>query len=392
MADPIETVAPDDSGSVTLRRYEYQVHVAAQAILEMLADEPVRHVTCEHIEDVIVARSSEEQTKGGLFWDFQQIKTRDTTTPWALTDVLAKGPLKSLWRTYRAVKDQTLSYGLTAGLEGYLDPADALVTALAHGGGTDNERCLERVTAHLKADVKEVSAFLGRVRIRELPRREDIELRNTAFLHELGPSLTGAEITGLYTELVRRTREAMQGRLGPRWAEQLAVQDLPAKLLRKRIGPGTVADLRQRLMRPDHVLLTDVSQRLSGVETALVRKLRRGAATDDVIQEAQMVRAHADIHRMKQQSLGTWPADPAIEADLDERLLLVARRTIRRHAADPHPANAIFDGLQTTLETSAATHDRWPLYARDSVLLMGRACAISDECRFDWGTGHESPA
>ncbi|WP_146229144.1 dsDNA nuclease domain-containing protein [Streptomyces sp. NWU339] len=61
MADPIETVAPDDSGSVTLRRYEYQVHVAAQAILEILADEPVRHVTCEHIEDIIVARSSEGQ-------------------------------------------------------------------------------------------------------------------------------------------------------------------------------------------------------------------------------------------------------------------------------------------------------------------------------------------
>ncbi|MFF9077221.1 dsDNA nuclease domain-containing protein [Streptomyces sp. NPDC014872] len=392
MADPIETVAPDDSGSVTLRRYEYQVHVAAQAILEMLADEPVRHVTCEHIEDVIVARGSEGQANGDLFWDFQQIKTRDTITPWALTDVLAKGPLKSLWRTYGAVKDQAFTYGLTAGLEGYLDPADALVTALAHGGGADDERCLKRVTTHLKADVKEVSAFLGLVRIRELPRREDIELRNTAFLQELGPSLTGAEITGLYTELVRRTREAMQGRLGPRWAEQLTVQDPPAKLLRKRIGPGTIADLRQRLMRPDHVLLTDVSQRLSGVETALVRKLRRGAATDDVIQEAQMVRAHADIHRMKQQSLGTWPADPAIEADLDERLLLVARRTIRSHAADPRPANAIFDGLQTTLETSAATHDRWPLYARDSVLLMGRACAISDECRFDWGTAHESPA
>ncbi|MFF9322229.1 dsDNA nuclease domain-containing protein [Streptomyces sp. NPDC014735] len=209
MADPIETVAPDDSGSVTLRRYEYQVHVAAQAILEMLADEPVRHVTCEHIEDVIVARGSEGQANGDLFWDFQQIKTRDTITPWALTDVLAKGPLKSLWRTYGAVKDQAFTYGLTAGLEGYLDPADALVTALAHGGGADDERCLKRVTTHLKADVKEVSAFLGLVRIRELPRREDIELRNTAFLQELGPSLTGAEITGLYTELVRRTREAM---------------------------------------------------------------------------------------------------------------------------------------------------------------------------------------
>ncbi|MET8420668.1 dsDNA nuclease domain-containing protein [Streptomyces sp. NPDC005098] len=273
-----ETVAPDDSGSVTLRRYEYQVHVVAQAVLEMLADEPVRHVTCEHIEDVIVVRSGEGQASGGLFWEFQQIKARDVTTPWALRDVLAKGPLKSLWRTYGTVKGQGLSYRLTAALEGSLDPADPLVTALAYGGGAENERCLKRVTAHLKADVKEVSAFLGLVRIQELPKGEDIELRNVAFLHELSPSLTGAEISGLYAELVHRAREAMQGRLDPRWAEEAGEQDLPTGLLGKRIWPSTVADIRQRLLRPDHVLLTDVSQRLSGAETAPVRKLRFGAA------------------------------------------------------------------------------------------------------------------
>ncbi|TJZ93224.1 dsDNA nuclease domain-containing protein [Actinacidiphila oryziradicis] len=277
MADPIETVAPDDSGSVTLRGYEYQVHVAAQAILEILADEPVRHVICEHLADIIVVRDNEGQADGRPFWDFQQIKTRAATTPWALTDVLAKGPFKSLWRTYGAVKDQGLSYGLTAGLEGYLDPTDASVTALAHGEGADDERCLKRVTAHLKAEVNEVSAFLGLINVRELPRHDDIELRNIAFLHELGPSLTGAEITGLYTELVRRTREAMQGRLDPKWAEQVAVQGLPTELLRKCIGPSSVADLQQRLLRPDHVLLTDYSQRLSGVETAQARKLRCGA-------------------------------------------------------------------------------------------------------------------
>ncbi|MCX4826365.1 DUF4297 domain-containing protein [Streptomyces sp. NBC_01142] len=84
MADPIETVAPDDSGSVMLRRYEYQVHVAAQAVLEMLADQRVDHVTCEHIEDVIVARTDDRAIAGGgLLWDFHQVKTRDTPVPWA---------------------------------------------------------------------------------------------------------------------------------------------------------------------------------------------------------------------------------------------------------------------------------------------------------------------
>ncbi|MEE1751176.1 dsDNA nuclease domain-containing protein [Streptomyces sp. SP18CS02] len=276
MVDPIATAALNDSGSVTLRGYEYQTHVAAQAILEMLADEAVRHVTCEHIEDVIIARS-EEQAEGGLLWEFQQIKMRETATPWAFRDVLAKRPLQSLWRTYGTLKDQGLSYRLTAAVEGFLDPADALVTALAYGEGADNEHCMERVTAHLKPDAKEVSAFLGLIRIQELPRSEDIEERNVAFLHELGSPLTGTEINGLYAELVHRVRKAMQGRLDPRWTEQSGVQDLPAGLLGKRIGPSAVADIRQRLQLPDRMLLTGFSQR-GGVDTAQISEVRSGAA------------------------------------------------------------------------------------------------------------------
>ncbi|WP_329447871.1 dsDNA nuclease domain-containing protein [Streptomyces sp. NBC_01426] len=276
MAEPIETVTPNDLGSATLRGYEYQTHVVAQAVLEMLADEAVRHVTCEHIEDAVIARG-EEQAKGGLFWEFQQIKMRKATTPWAFRDVLAKRALQSLWRTYGTLKDQGLSYRLTAAFEGLLDPADALVTALARGEGAGNEHCMERVTAHLKGDVEEVSVFLGLIRIQELPRSEDIESRNVAFLHELGSSLTGAEIDGLYAELVHRVRQAMQGRLDPRWTDPSKVQDLPAGMLGKRIGPSAIADIRQRLQLPDPMLLTGSSQH-RGVDTVQISQMRSGTA------------------------------------------------------------------------------------------------------------------
>ncbi|MFF1744348.1 dsDNA nuclease domain-containing protein [Streptomyces mirabilis] len=136
MADPIEIEAPDDTGSPTFRRYEYQVHIAVQAVLEMLAGGTVQHVTCEHIEDIVVARSGDPRCVGGsLFWDFQQIKTRDSVEPWSLRDVISKGPLRSLWRTHTAVQGSglVLVYQLTAGIEGHLDPADAPVTALSRG-------------------------------------------------------------------------------------------------------------------------------------------------------------------------------------------------------------------------------------------------------------------
>ncbi|MFJ9675383.1 dsDNA nuclease domain-containing protein [Streptomyces sp. NPDC101221] len=392
MADPIEIEAPDDSGSVTLRRYEYQVHIAVQAVLEMLASGTVEHVTCEHIEDIVVARRGDPRCPDGrLFWDYQQIKTRDAVEPWTLTDVIAKKPLKSLWRSHIAVRDAGQLYQLTAGIEGHLDPADALVMALSRGQGGELEACRKRVASHLKvADDDRLSEFLGLVRVRSFVRRESVEAHNTRVLADLGPGLPMATIDALYTELLRRTREAMQGRPVDRWIELLAVDNPPAAVLSKRVSAAAVADVRQRLTRPDHVLLQDLSQQLNGSETSLVRKLRQGAASQEVIQDAQMMRANADHYRLREAALGTWPDDPAVDADLDQRLLFLARRVGRAHEDNPRPANAIFDALQVELQTNPGSYDRAPLYAHDGVLLMGRACAVSDECRFDWGNARDA--
>ncbi|MFE9965408.1 hypothetical protein [Streptomyces sp. NPDC005525] len=64
---------------------------------------------------------------------------------------------------------------LTAGVEGFRDPADALVTALSRGEGADHAACRKRVAAHLKvADDGALADFLTLVRVRSLARREDV--------------------------------------------------------------------------------------------------------------------------------------------------------------------------------------------------------------------------
>jgi hypothetical protein len=103
-----------------------------------------------------------------------------------------------------------------------------------------------------------------------------------------------------------------------------------------------------------------------------------------------MMRANADHHRLREAALGTWPDDPAVEGDLDQRLLFLARRVGRAHEENPRPANAVFDALQVELQNNAGAYDRAPLYAQDGVLLMGRACAVSDECRFGWGEARDA--
>ncbi|MGW0683390.1 dsDNA nuclease domain-containing protein [Streptomyces sp. NPDC002754] len=395
MDDPIEVEAPDDSGSTTLRRYEYQVHIAAQGVLEMLAaDGSVEHVTCEHIEDIVIARKGDHRCAAGdLLWDFQQVKTRDAVEPWTLTDVLAKGALKSLWRTYQSLQAVHLTYQLTVAVEGPLDLADEPLSALARGVGHENATCLSRVAKHLKKtdeDRDQVGDFLSRVRVRRLARREDVEAHNLRVMSSLGgPNATVALIESLYTEILRLTRNATQGRLGPQWPKLLALDLQPALLLDKRLTQASVHDIRQRLQRPDHILLGEVADLLLIEETQLVRKLRRGGASNDVIEDAQMMRAHADYHRLTEVARGMWP-DEAVETDLDRRLLYLARRMKRAQNENPRPADAIFDSLQESLQNRPEEVDRRPLYARDGVLLMGRACAVSDQCKFDWGTARDA--
>ncbi|WP_327134383.1 DUF4297 domain-containing protein [Streptomyces sp. NBC_01343] len=247
MVDPIEVEAPDDTGSQTARRYEYQTHVAVGAVLEMLAGAPVEHVTCEHIEDVTVARR-DPRAVGDLMWDFQQVKSRDDTSPWRLADVLDKGPLNSLWRTYQALNGHHSTYQLTAALEGDLSPKDPLLMLLARGAGAQDGRCLSRVAVRLGADREVVAEFLKLVRIRTLPRRGDIELRNVEALGELTrPDISRGTLKALYSEIVGMVGKAMVGQHGPRWPEWLGLPEPAGWNRSKRIDHASLAPLRQRL-------------------------------------------------------------------------------------------------------------------------------------------------
>ncbi|MEU9251979.1 dsDNA nuclease domain-containing protein [Streptomyces sp. NPDC048270] len=258
MADPIEVEAPDDTGSQTAKRYEYQTHVAVGVVLEMLAGAPVQHVTCEHIEDVTVARRG---PGAGLLWDFQQVKTRDDPSPWRLADVLDKGPLESLWRTHQTLNDHSLTYQLTAALEGDISAKDPLLRLLARGEGAHDRGCLSRVAVRLGADPEAVAVFLKLIRVRTLPRRGDIELRYAAALGELTrPDISQGALKALYSEIVGIVGRAMVGQHGPRWAEWLGLPEPVGWNRSKRIDHASLAPFRQRLERPDLEAMFQCSQ------------------------------------------------------------------------------------------------------------------------------------
>ncbi|MGI8311785.1 dsDNA nuclease domain-containing protein [Saccharopolyspora hattusasensis] len=386
MGDPLDIAAPDDSGSATLRRFTYQEHVAGRSVLAMLAEgASVQFVICEHIEDVVVGRL----LNGDMLWDFQQVKTRDNPAPWGLTEVLSSKALKSLWRTHETLDGQNLCYQLTASLEGKLDPADDALAHLARGAGAEHEKCLARVAAHLKAPLEKVKSYLRLVRVEALPTRGSLEEKSLLALSELAPQVTSAVQRAVYEAVLTRIHEAMQGALGPDWLRRLGLEP-DGVFDNKRISRASIADLAQRLQHPDHVLLSAYTERIETIETKLVHKMRAGGASPDTIQEAQYLRAEADYRRLQEESLGTWPGRETAD-DLDTRLLLMARRIVRRHNATiDRPADQIFDELATELNANAHMLDARSLYAKDGLLLLGRACAKSDECHFAWGNANDT--
>ncbi|WP_369241155.1 dsDNA nuclease domain-containing protein [Streptomyces sp. R21] len=255
MSDVIDWSAPDDSGSSTQRRYEYQADVAAQVCLEMLQGLPalevlqglpVAHITCEHFEDFVVAR---RRSGGELSWHFHQVKTRDETTPWKLSDVIAKKALKSLWRSHQDLRDKDLDYELLACLEGQLDLREAEMSALASGNGGRHPECLKRVAQHLgTTDSAAAAEFLARVRVTELPRRTDLAMKNLTVLWELGPAQTMTQASDLREQLRGLITKAMQGTLGPGWVDQLIFRtDLSSDLRRKRIDVSALAHIQHAL-------------------------------------------------------------------------------------------------------------------------------------------------
>lgn len=251
MQDPGHLPAPDDGGPAALEGFAYQAQAALCAVLEMLADGRVLHVTCEHIEDVLVARADGTVPGGGGLWDFQQIKSRKKQGTWTLSKVLASEALASLLRTHRILKGhEDLTYVLTVGVEGPLS-SDADVRAVAQGRGGDSAKRLAKIAGHLGADPAEVAEFLQLVRIEELPERYELERRNRDVLFDLAPHLRIGEVEALLADLLARVALAMRGRLGPRWQALATQLDVPERVMRKRLTPHKLRDVALRLTRPD---------------------------------------------------------------------------------------------------------------------------------------------
>ncbi|MEY9938557.1 dsDNA nuclease domain-containing protein [Streptacidiphilus sp. MAP5-3] len=241
--------APDDTGAKTGERFEFQTQAALHAVLGMLCGNDVAHVTCEHFEDFLTARRVRGGQDGDLLWEFWQVKSRESGMPWGLGDLLGSKALKALWRTHQAVRGRGHSYLLVVGVEGQLKETED-VRLLASGQADQHQSVLDRVTGRLKASSDEIAAFLRLVRVRALPSRGELRLRNESIFSERGSHLQVQEVRSLFNRLEERIREAMRGHAGSSSPVD-ATEPAPGDgVLRRRLSADNLSDIWLALSNP----------------------------------------------------------------------------------------------------------------------------------------------
>ncbi|MFF3228849.1 dsDNA nuclease domain-containing protein [Nocardia suismassiliense] len=268
--DPRRIPAPDNTGTETEKRFAFQANVAVRYAIEMLGGYLVKSVTCEHIEDVVVARAVGTPDCGDTtVWDFQQVKSREHDKPWTLLQIGDSKALRSLLRTDRVLRQfisegSVLNYRLTVAIEGKLATGEPSFPDIVRSGGRRESKIRAGLGSKLKdlgADPGELSDFLSRVHIDELPLRGELERDNRDALAGLSEHLTVAEIRHLYQTLFDLVRSAMLEQLCPQWQLFVTKPDPADVILRKRLTRHTLAAIALRLQRPELLNFLQASQR-----------------------------------------------------------------------------------------------------------------------------------
>ena len=371
----------EDWGSDTFARFRYQAEVTLPYCLSVLSPEQnIVAVIPEHLEDIAL------RTKDG--WRFLQVKSRNPERGlWTASDLFAKkGALRSLYRTYRLTKQERPSLELL--LEGAAKTRD-LIQVLHPGQNRDP--LVPMAMDKLGASQRSAEAFLRCVTLNEsVPHRSVIHATNARLLHELAPFLTQPDLEDLHTSFLAEIERAMRCEpFGALWPRSLVhpkhrSRSTEDKLHLKTIDAQRLSTIGEPLSRETRPLLKRFVEPSSRVVSALTQKLVLGGAPPALVERARNLQANALHQRFERASL-SFTGQSEVLADLQERLLTYAQTAIALHELSVHPATRIWHDLLDKLDRYAVQIDRHNLVRGDSMLLMGEACILSDECTFHWG-------
>jgi hypothetical protein len=118
--------------------------------------------------------------------------------------------------------------------------------------------------------------------------------------------------------------------------------------------------------------------------TNLERKLLAAGAPQRIVDQAKNLRANAAIRATEVAASGLFGGTEKVD-DVHTRIEIRATAVSARHGHVASPGAIVWAELMDTIERGTDVIDPNRIYRRDPFLLVGAACALSDECRIDWG-------
>lgn len=384
---PLDLIPPDNTGSDTLQRYAYQAQLLVPYCLDCGAQGKVVAILAEHFEDIVIEYPAS--------WHFIQVKTRNQNLgPWKLSDAL--DGIKSLWRTYESLRQITgliSSYALF--LEGAIARNDLLNNLVPLEGEQTVPPNLQpnliiKVMNELGIAESDCKEFLSRTTVQaNQPTRQDVAARNMRFLSQMATAATSVEIEIVYQRLVNRILDAMAADCLaseiPAYIANPNTANLSYKVDKKRLTRDVIKGLLGSLALGPSLLLRRLVEPSMSCPTNLEMKLLTAGAPASVISDAKMLRANATVREVE---ILAASYDDVVLEDVRNRLIVLANSIIQKHTAEAKPAVNAYHELLLTLMDRAASCDPNRLFRQDPLFLLGEVCAISDECRIDWGLSH----
>jgi hypothetical protein len=376
----------DSTGTDTFERFLWQAKIAVRDWLSTLAPGGPTALICEYVEDLAVVEANTVR--------FAQLKTRDRGS-WTAARICAPGhAIEGLVKSFEVAK--------VAGILGIA----RFEVWLEGPQGTDSDttkffarpaNAPEKVKARIRKlgiQGRSLTQFLGLLTINgQQPSRLSVDAEVMKAIGAVWPHLTFVDIEVLYSRLLSAATAAQSNSAKPA-AVRLAIASAgPATDLSVTWGAlaGQVLT-REHLKALCPPVRSTTNAELfdraaKGEATLLELKLRRAGASETTVSRAKLARAamDAELGRLRAAGLVDQDAVDGLDNDLlDHALSVAAMADVSGAGPASRPGEYIYNNMASNGSTLAAL-DQGGLLKQNGRLLLGRICAVSDECRFGWG-------
>lgn len=344
-------------------------------------------IVCEHVEDIVIVYTNRVS--------LVQLKTKNRGS-WSDISVCGSGGgLDSLTRSYKEMVLTSTAFDLELWLEGPAGLTKNTDTFFRKPSSASS--AVRSKLKRFSLTPRQQSDFLGRLSIRtDRPPRAHVDSVVLRSMGAIWPALGQGDLEYLYAELLAFAEKAQAGDLDCNSSMTGVIKAFAIEPKSEMAAAFSSKVLTRELLQAITPPLpqstrADITHRLAqgASPSALELKLIAAGAGEETVEFAQTSRAAAEIR--KYELLGVHTDAVARFTKLDKPLLAFANAFVAEATllggSNPSIAAKPAEHVSTRLRTNPSdllAIDSQDLFDRQTDLLYGYLCQLSDECKFWW--------